>query len=143
MKNKNAFSLIEITLVVAIIGIVLSISLPAFSQLFFRNSLDTAIEKTKTELYRAQNFARASKNDTNWGVYLEDDRIILFSGNSYSSRNSSLDEIEYLSGQLEINGLNEIVFSKSNGFTTNSGEIIISSRGMDKNININSKSLIY
>ncbi|MDA3802273.1 MAG: prepilin-type N-terminal cleavage/methylation domain-containing protein [Patescibacteria group bacterium] len=143
MKRKKGFTLLETILVISLIGILLGIFLPAFTQLFFRNNLDTASEKIKTELYRAHSFARASKYDSNWGLYLENNQIILFSGPNYTNRDSSKDEIEGLPGQLTISGLTEIVFQKNSGLILNPGEIVISSRGINRSLGVNSKSLIY
>jgi prepilin-type N-terminal cleavage/methylation domain-containing protein len=142
-RKKLGFTLLEIMLVITLIGILLGIFMPAFSSLFFRNNIDSAGEKIKTELYRAHSYARSSKNDSSWGLYIENNRIILFSGNSYSNRDATKDEIESLSGNLNISGLTEIVFQKNSGLILNPGEISISSRGVNKIIGINSQSLIY
>lgn len=141
-KNQSAFSLTEMVLVVAIIAILLGIFMPAFSRLFFRNNLDSAKEAIKTELYRAQASARASENDSNWGIYLNNGNLILFSGSSYATRNSNYDFLEKLAGNPNFSGLTEVVFNKSSGLPSTSGTIIISDAGLSKEIVISPSGLI-
>ncbi len=143
MKKKLGFNLIELMLVVVLIGIITGIFLPTFSRLFYRNNLDSAYQKIKSELYRAQSFARASKNDSDWGVYFNNDEIILFAGTSYTNRDASLDQIEKINNQVNISGLSQIVFEKYSGLTLNPGQIIISHNEESLSIDINEKSLIY
>jgi len=143
MKNKGGFNLIELMLVVVLIGIITGIFLPTFTRLFYRNNLDSAHQKIKSELYRAQSFARASKNDSDWGIYFNNNEIILFAGTSYTDRDISLDQIEEINNQIIFSGLNQVVFEKNSGLTLNPGQIILSYKGDSLVLDINEKSLIY
>jgi len=143
MKNKGGFNLIELMLVVVLIGIITGIFLPTFTRLFYRNNLDSAHQKIKSELYRAQSFARASKKDSDWGIYFNNNEIILFAGTSYTDRDISLDQIEEINNQIIFSGLNQVVFEKNSGLTLNPGQIILSYKGDSLVLDINEKSLIY
>ena len=128
---------------VVLIGIITGIFLPTFTRLFYRNNLDSAHQKIKSELYRAQSFARASKNDSDWGIYFNNNEIILFAGTSYTDRDISLDQIEEINNQIIFSGLNQVVFEKNSGLTLNPGQIILSYKGDSLVLDINEKSLIY
>lgn len=140
---KRAFSLLEILLVVAIITILAGIFAPAFSSLFYRSNLDIATEKVKTNLYRAQTMAQASKNDSSWGVYLAPNLSVIFSGNSYATRDTARDEISELSGNISFSGANEIVFQKASLKPQTEATININQDSESRTININSYGLIY
>lgn len=141
--SKKAFSLLEILLVVTMIAILAGIFAPAFGNLFYRNNLDSAAEKVKTDLFRAQTLAQSAKDDSNWGVYLSPSLVTLFSGSSYASRNTANDESTELAGNIFFLGNTETIFEKSDIKPLTPGTITIRQGSEEKIININSYGLIY
>lgn len=141
--TKSGFSLLEILLVVAMITILAGIFAPVFGTLFYRNNLDIAAEKIKTDLFRAQTLAESAKDDSNWGVYVSPGLSTIFSGPNYAGRNIANDESTQLSGDITFSGPSEIVFKKSDIKPLASGAIIIRQGAENKTININSYGLIY
>lgn len=142
-KNLRAFSLLEILLVVAMITILTGIFAPVFSSLFYRNKLDVATEKVKTDLFRAQTMAQSAQHDSAWGLYLSPGQSTIFSGNSYTSRDVSKDENNELPEGILIQGNNEIVFLKSSIKPINPASVTLKQDTEEKVININSYGLIY
>ena len=61
MKNKKGLSLLEVIIVVAIIGIMSSISIVSFSKAKLRSSVETAAEKAIAVIREAQNYALTGK----------------------------------------------------------------------------------
>lgn len=142
-KHLRAFSLLEILLVVAMITILTGIFAPVFSGLFYRNKLDVAAEKIKTDLSRAQTMAQSAQHDSTWGLYLSPGQSTIFSGTSYAARDISKDERSELPENILIQGSNEIVFTKSSIKPISPASITLKQDTEEKIININSYGLIY
>lgn len=122
---RRGFTLIEMALTVAMVGII-STSVLGFSLIVLRsNDLENAVTVTTETLRRAQTLARSGFNDDAWGVRIQPELVTLFKGGSYLMRDSSFDEISALPPAVVPSGLSEIIFSKSTGFPTTTGTIIL------------------
>jgi len=75
---KKGFTLIEIILVIAILGILFASSAPALTQLLITNNMEVAEDKVLGNLRKAQNYAMNGRNDTAWGVCKFNTKIRLF-----------------------------------------------------------------
>lgn len=144
--NKSAhrsFTLMEVLLVIALIGIMAGFSIPIYNAFYLRNNLETAANTIVQNLRRAQILSRAVDGDMSWGVYLENGRAVIFKGANYALRDPSFDEISDLPRSVSLSGLVEINFSKFLGETINSGAITLTSSSHEtKNISINQKGTI-
>lgn len=128
---KKGFTLIEIILVLAIIGILTVISLKAMAK--FRNQavLDATVEGVVSILREAQNLTLASKEDSSYGVYLEPSRIVLFQGDAYVEGDGD-NVVSDLQNQIFISdvdlnsGGSVIIFERLTGETLNWGTTTIS-----------------
>lgn len=138
MKNKNAFTLIEIILVLAIIAIITAIFTPVYNHFYVKNNLDIATYDVVSSLNRAQVLAKGSKHDSAWGVYVNIDEATVFKGDDYLSRDVQYDEIIPFKGISSVAGNNEVIFQKNTGHITSSTKIIIYSNSQDfENVYIN------
>ncbi len=136
---KQGFTLMEILIVVAMIGILSYLAVPV-SINFFRSQ---AVESARTDLIeilgRARHNALLQKGDKNWGVYIQDidgtlSAVTLYKGNSYASRLSSAtnDEKYDQVGNLSIKSSGsshlasgDINFTKLTGYTNATGTLTI------------------
>jgi len=136
-RTARAFTLIEILLVVGILAILITITLPLSLDFYKSQQLDTNTQGIIQTLRRAQLKAMAIEDDSKFGVYLTNDSYILFKGNSYAGREIQYDEVSDLPPILTISGLSEVVFSKVEGAPDVVGNILISSDIESRAININ------
>lgn len=131
-KSKRGFTLIEISIIVALIGILLSVSLAGF--VFQRKATDLkgSAEEVINILRLAQSKTLGSTDNAQYGVYFSNsispNQYILFTGANYASRNPSLDIVYSLPGTMEFysinfNGGNELVFEKLTGETNLPGQL--------------------
>lgn len=141
--NSKGFTLLEVLLSIALITILAGVSLSAYYSLFSRNDLDVAKNQVAQSLGRASFLSSGSVGDTNWGVKVLPESIVIFKGVNYTSRDASYDEIYGISPSVAPSGLLEIVFNKMTGFPQSIGAIILTStNGETRTITINSKGSI-
>ncbi|TRZ79468.1 prepilin-type N-terminal cleavage/methylation domain-containing protein [bacterium] len=141
-KNTNAFTLLEITLVIALFAIILTVAVPYGLRFFNVEQLNGTSRELLESLRLSQSQSMSQNLDSSFGVYIEQDRFILFKGENYIGRNVQYDQIYYLPEQININGLSEIVFAKLTGLPNQSGEIILTSGGRENIIYTNNQGLI-
>ncbi len=133
----NGFTLVELLIVVAIMVILMSLSIPLFRSFQKETDLVDVSEKIINVLRLAQNKTLASEQDDNWGVFFATStsphQAILFKGKSFDSRDIAFDEVYQLPSSTEVyqlnlnNGGKEIIFDRLTSTTNNFGSIVLQS----------------
>jgi len=131
MKAYSGFTLIELMLVLA-----LFLSLGALSAFFTAKVIaeyavaDTADFLTGS-LREARFQSRLGKGESTWGVYADDDRIVLFQGGDYLSRDVRFDRQFLVNPNVSITGMGEILFARKSGLPSSSGTIAVTGPGVE------------
>lgn len=140
---KKGFTLLETFLVIGFISIIATLALPYYHDFQVRNDLETSLDVTVQTLRRAQFLATSGDSNTHWGVSLQNDQMILFSGTNYASRDPLKDDIFPIYPGVTPSGIDEIVFTKFMGFPLTPGEIILDgAQNESRTISINAKGMI-
>lgn len=148
MPNKNfkkGFTLIELSLVVAMIVLIGGISAPVYQNFQVRNNTDLAVEDTVHSLRRAQILSQSGEGDSSWGVYVATGNITIFKGASFSGRDASFDEVFEFPSNMTASGTSEVVYSKMYGKPQGTFPITItltSLSGDSRDIFINSSGMV-
>ncbi|MFA6307253.1 MAG: type II secretion system protein [Patescibacteria group bacterium] len=145
LKNIKTvgFTLLEMILVIAVIGILSGITLPSYNKFQNSNNLELATMELVQALRRANLLSLASSRDSSWGVFLSSGQITLFKGSSYLSRDINYDENYNISDIIQISGLSEVVFAKFSASPQSTGTINFSiNANTNKTITINSRGII-
>jgi hypothetical protein len=129
--------------VLAIISVMLGIGFVAYRNFQVKSDIDTVQESIIQSLRRAQVLAQASREDDDWGVYIQSQEITIFKGNDYSLRDPNFDEATEYSKKVIPSQNYEIIFEKFSGAPQYIGNIELSSKDNTKTISVNSKGLIY
>lgn len=86
--STTAFTLMELVLVIAVLGIIASLGVGSYENFLRQSSLGTEVNEIITTLRDAQNRSQASSEGFSWGVQFDDmnqganaNRVILFKGN--------------------------------------------------------------
>lgn len=133
----RGFTLVEILLVIGIFAILVSLITPLGLDFYRSQQLETDSQGIIQFLRRAQLKALFQENDSQYGLFLTSSNYILFKGNSYLARDPQYDEVFNLSNVIGVSGINEVVFSKLEGKPNVIGNIILSTGGDSRIININ------
>ncbi len=137
-KKLLGFTLLEALLVLAMLSIVLGISAPIYHNVQVKTALDTQASIVAGTLRRAQTLASTMNNDSAWGVLINNNSIILFSGLSYATRNTNFDEIFDLPTTVWPSASTEIIFGKNTGLPNSSSTFILYSANNDnRTISVN------
>jgi prepilin-type N-terminal cleavage/methylation domain-containing protein len=118
MLRVRGFTLLEVLLSIALLGLIAGFSAPLYVSFQNRNDLDIATSSTVQNLRRAQMLAQASVDDMAWGLYLQTGSVTIFRGTSFAGRNSNFDEVYPISSSIVISKLEEIIFNKFSGLPT-------------------------
>jgi len=128
MINKG-FTLIELSVVVAIAGILLGLVLTSFSKLNQKEILDKEVLLAVSILNEARANTLAAKDNASYGVRLESSRIILFkspyNGSESTNRITLLDSRVALRDISLSGGGAEVVFNRLTGTSNQSGSFEI------------------
>lgn len=143
IKSKSfGFTLVEILVVIAIIGLLVSISTVGFSTFRAHENLKIGQSGVLEGVRRAQSSARDGKGDSAWGVGLTSNSITVFKGTSYAGRDTAFDQPLSMPSGVVLSGLTELVFAKLSGTTANAGTITLTNRYGTSNIIINAKGTL-
>jgi len=144
LKNfNNGFTVFELMLVIALIGILAGISVPAYQSLQINNNLNMAANIIVQSLRQAQTLARGVDGDDSWGGYIQSGKIVIFKGGSFTGRDSEFDKSFEFPLSIISSGLQEIVFDKFSGQPQTAGIITLTaSNNQTKTIEVNEKGTI-
>ena len=143
-KRAQGYTLVEIVLVVALFVVVGSMFVVLDQNFISRNDLDVATETVTESLRRARILSTASSGDEVWGVRIIEGEILIFRGESYSTRDAVHDEISHLPASVSISGVSEIVFDKLYGEPSVVGDVVLTSEVNSSNVvTINEVGIVH
>lgn len=77
---KKGLTIIEVAVILAIVGILISIALPQFSKLRENQLLKSATNDVLSALSKVRSKTLASVNSSEYGVHFQADQVIIFKG---------------------------------------------------------------
>lgn len=142
LNGERGFSLLEVLLSMAIIGVLAGVSLPIYNSFVVRNDLDLTTQQVANILRRAQTYARGMKDDSGWGVRIQSSSVTLYKGSSFTGRNTNFDEILALSSSTAT-GLGDVQFAKLTAAPNTTGSITLTSNANDiRTVTLNAKGVV-
>ncbi|MEK7639721.1 MAG: type II secretion system protein [Patescibacteria group bacterium] len=142
VQSGAGFTLIEVLLSVALIGLIASIGAVVYQQLQNRNALDVAAVTVATQYRRAQALSRAADADTTWGVRVNAGTLTLFQGTSFATRVSAFDEVSTLSSSITPSGLVEVIFAKLTGLPQATGTLTLTGPNDTRTLTLNAQGTV-
>ena len=116
---RRGFSLVEILVVVALIGIVATIATAGFPIFTKQNALDKGTAVIRSVLEEARSMSLNSNGFSEYGVHFESSRVVRFRGVIYSAGSSdnvpkNLGSYVMISA-INLGGSSDVVFKKRSG----------------------------
>ena len=135
MKNKLGFTLVEGLVALFIAVLIYVLSTTAYKNWQKQVQISNSADELRSSLFRAQQLATASADNASWGIHMETDRYVLFSGDFYNvsdpnNKESILQGTQIFSpGSSFADGVGgygpDVVFAKLTGQTVNTGTVSI------------------
>lgn len=138
----GGFTLTEMMLVVGIITAIMAVGTPLFMSLNNSNQMEAAMNILVQDLYQAQTYSRSQNQDSQWGVAVVGQRVTLFSGASYATRNTAQDIIYSVPTSVTLAGSTEVVYSKLYGLPQTAATFNVSGGGRSGSVVVNSKGMV-
>lgn len=141
--GQRGFSLIEMVLSVAIIGLLTGITLPVYQSFLTRNDLDITSQQVAETFRRAQVYARGSKSDSVWSVEVQSSAVTLFKGTSFGSRDTAFDEVISLPANITASGTSEVQFAVLTALPNTAASVTLTTNVSDtKTITVNAEGMV-
>ncbi len=121
---------------------IIGFSVPLYQSFQFGSELEAAVDETTRAIRSAQVFSQEAKNDSEWGIRIQNNTVILFQGASYASRDPIYDQEYTISEEITVTGLNEFYFQKDSGEASTTGTITYTLNSNSRQLSINAKGTI-
>lgn len=125
--------MLEIAIAVAIIGIIGGIVFSSLSSFRARKTLDASVETLLAAFSAAHLDTISSKNDLQYGVHIDADKVVYFIGPAYSA--GAATNVTYrLHPAIEIvavtlaGGGNDVLYNRLTGTTAQNGTFVVRAR---------------
>ena len=115
----RGFTLIELLVVIGIMSIVAGFVMSTYVEVRKAGEPSRAGAIYANALREAQLRALNMQEDTSWGLTVTDNRVIVFSGSTYSGRVVARDKSYQLPHGVTITGPTNILFAKFTGLSSN------------------------
>jgi len=136
---KKGFTVIELLIVIAVLGIILSIVLPQFSKIKENQVLKNGVADVLSSINKARSQTLSSLNSSEYGVHFQSDRVIIFKGTSFDSGAGDNETINIISPATIstitiLGGGEDIYFNRLSGTPSTTGSVVVSSANFSKTI---------
>lgn len=141
-QYQSGFTLIEVLLTMALVAIIALLSSPFYSRFIFSQEVSVTRDELQGSFAKAQLYSMSGKNNSRWGVAVNNGKIILFQGASFTSRYQSFDETFSIHKSVTVSGMDEIVFAQATGKPNNQPTITITGNNETKILTMNGEGVL-
>lgn len=143
VQQETGFTLVEVLLTIATVGVLTLITVPLLGIFQVKNNIAIATADVVNALYAAQVRSHGVKGDEQWGVYITPSQITVFQGTSFASRNTNEDKVVDMTSITSVTGVTEVVFSKVYAAPSTTGDITLTAtQGGQHTITLTSQGVI-
>jgi prepilin-type N-terminal cleavage/methylation domain-containing protein len=141
-NRQNGFTVIELLIVIALVVIIAGMSVSFYSRFLTQNAVANTVDQLVGELRKAQLYSMMGRQNGTWGVAYNSNKITLFQGNTFATRNTAFDELFNINTNISITGFSELTFTKATGTPSASPTIVVAGNNNSKTITVNSLGVV-
>lgn len=142
--SRRGVTIIELLVVLAVLGIIISVVIPQFSKTRENQVLKSGVQDILSSIDKARSQTLASLNSSEYGVYFEPDQIVIFKSNAFNPDAEDNEIINIVTpaniSNVTLNLVSgttgEIYFNRLSGSPSKTGTITISTTNYSKIITI-------
>ncbi len=142
ISHVKGFTLAELLVVVALMLVVGMFMFPLGIQFYRSQMLNESSEGISSALRRAQHLSRTGAYDSTFGVRVIDGGYVLFSGETYDSRDVTQDESHSLPATISITGLQEVSFELFTGNPSATGTLTVQTDTAEASVTVQDSGFI-
>lgn len=129
-STTRGFTALELAIVIAIVAVLAAIVISSFATFRKTVAINTETEDTASFINRARANTISSKNDQQFGIHFQSDRLVMFQGTTYSA-GAGTNETHLLNSSVAATttvegGGVDMVFQKVTGVTTQNATTTLS-----------------
>ena len=141
---KKGITVLELLVVLAVLGIIVSIVIPKFSKIRENQVLKSGVQDILSSIDKARSQTLASLNSLNYGVHFEPNQIVIFKSNAFNPNATDNETINIVTpaniSNVTLNLVSgttgEIYFNRLSGSPSMTGTVTISTTNYSKIITI-------
>ena len=143
-STRRGITIIELLIVLAVLGVIISVMLPQFSRIRENQVLKNGIADVLSSINKARSQTLSSLNSSEYGVRFESNKVIIFKGKIFSANDANNETIDItapasitnvtLGGISGISG--DMYFNRLSGIPSATGNITLSTGNYLKIITI-------
>lgn len=139
---RRGISIIETLVIITVLGIIFSIIIPQFSKSREMQVLKSGVADTLSSIDKARGDTLSSLNSSSYGVHFQSDKVIIFKGTDFSTRDTTKDETinivtpATISNIALVGGGSDFYFNRLSGAPSTTGTVTISTTSYSKIITI-------
>jgi prepilin-type N-terminal cleavage/methylation domain-containing protein len=142
MTGERGFTLIETILVSALIAIIAATAFIVAPTMASQVRLGLAADTVALALQQARAYSVAMVNDSNWGVHVLADSVVVFKGSDYGGRDTTLDSTFELPVSVNISPDDEMIFQKGSGLPLRDYTALLGYHNFESSVTVSVNGLI-
>lgn len=122
----KAFTLLEVLVTISLGAMLMAIPFTINSTTIYRIQVETVQSQVADAFRKAESYAKNSRLNSAWGVYIQTRTITVFKGDSYATRDAAFDDTVTFDIKISMSPtVAEVVYAKVSGQTTTSTNVTI------------------
>ncbi len=143
---EKGITIVELLVVIAVLGIIFSITLPQFSKIRENQVLKNGVTEILSSISKARSQTLSSLQSSEYGVHFQPDKVIIFKGVVFdvgATNNETIDIISpaTISSIVIDGGGSDIYFNRLSGSPSKTGTVTVSSANYSKIITISATGM--
>lgn len=142
-NTSSGLTMLEVLVVLGILAIIFSVGSPVSLNFYLDYQLDSEYNLVVSLLRNARNLSMTNYNESDHGLYIDSNNLVVFQGSTYATRNSSQDVTYSRNSAITISGATEVDFAALSGQTSSTTITVSDSRNKIWTTYVNPEGLVY